>query len=121
MTERRHSQETLRRQFEELRLLHSVALACVEATDEDALIERVTAIIGTTFFPDNFGVLLFDETTNLIHRHSSYRERIEKLPYDYMPLGKGITSLAVQTGRPIRVADVSLEPAYFEVDRLNSL
>ena len=118
VTERKHSQETLRRQFEELRVLHSVALACVEATNEDALIERVTEIIGATFFPDNFGVLLLDETTNLIHRHSSYRERVDKLPYEYMPFGKGITSLTIQTGQPVRVADVSLEPAYFEVDGL---
>ncbi len=118
ITERKHAQETLRRQFEELRVLHSVALACVEATNEDALIERVTEIIGATFFPDNFGILLFDESANLIHRHPSYRERVEKLPFEYMPFGKGITSLAIQTGQPVRVADVSLEPAYFEVDGL---
>jgi PAS domain S-box-containing protein len=118
VTERKHAQETLSRQFEELRVLHSVALACVEATNEDALIERVTEIIGATFFPDNFGVLLFDETTNLLHRHASYRERVEKLPHEYMQFGKGITSLTIQTGQPVRVADVCLEPAYFEVDRL---
>jgi hypothetical protein len=39
-------QDTLRRQFEELSVLHSVANACVEAADEDTLIESVTEIIG---------------------------------------------------------------------------
>lgn len=111
-------QDTLLRQFEELRVLHSVAIACVEATDEDSLIERVTEIIGATFFPDNFGVLLYDETANIIHRHPSYRERIEHLPYDIMLLGKGITSKTILTGQPMRVADVRQEPAYFEVDGL---
>jgi len=111
-------QDTLLRQFEELRVLHSVAIACVEATDEDALIERVTEIIGATFFPDNFGVLLLDETAKLVIRQPSYRERVEHLPYSIVPLGKGICSRAILTGLPMRVADVSLEPAYFEVDGL---
>ena len=111
-------QDTLLRQFEELRVLHSVAKACVEATDEDALIERVTEIIGAAFFPDNFGVLLLDESTNIIHRHPSYRERIDHLPYDTMPLGEGITSKTILSGQPVLVSDVRNEPAYFEVDGL---
>ncbi len=118
ITDREHAQETLRRQFEELRVLHSVATACMEAMDEDALIEKVTEIIGVTFFPDNFGILLFDETDHVIRRHPSYRERVENLPYDAMPFGKGITSQTILTGQPMRVADVSLDPTYFEVDGL---
>ncbi len=109
-------QDTLLRQFEELRVLHSVAKACVEATNEDALIEQVTEIIGAAFYPDNFGVLLLDEPTKIVRRHPSYRERIEHLPYDTMPLGEGITSKTILTGQPVRTADVRNEPAYFEVD-----
>jgi PAS domain S-box-containing protein len=117
ITERKHAQETLSRQFEELRVLHSVAMACVEATNEDALIERVTEIIGATFFPDNFGMLMLDENTNTVLKHASYRERVDN-PHDSMPLGVGITSKAILEGRALRIGDVSLEPAYFEVDGL---
>jgi len=118
ITERKHAQETLSRQFEELSILHSVATACVVATNEDELIEKVTEIIGANFFPDNFGVLLFDEATQTVCRHPSYRERIEHLPFDIMPFGEGITSKTILTGQAMRIADVSLEPAYFEVDGL---
>jgi PAS domain S-box-containing protein len=118
VTDREHAQETLRRQFEELRVLHLVATACMDAMNEDALIEKVTEIIGVTFFPDNFGILLFDETDKVIRRHPSYRERVENLPYDAMPFGRGITSQTILTGQPMLVADVSLDPTYFEVDGL---
>ena len=110
----KHSmQDTLLRQFEELRVLHSVAKACVEATNEDALIERVTEIIGAAFFPDNFGVLLLDESAKIVHRHPSYRERIDHLPYDTMPLGEGITSKTILTGQPVLVSDVRQRAGLF--------
>jgi len=53
-TDRKHAQEDLYRQVEELTILHKVATACVEATNEDTLIEKATHIIGEALYPDNF-------------------------------------------------------------------
>jgi hypothetical protein len=64
----------LRRQIEELTILHAVATAGAEATNEDALIERATQIIGENLYPDNFGLLILDESGECLRPHSSYKE-----------------------------------------------
>ncbi|MDY7076604.1 MAG: GAF domain-containing protein, partial [Chloroflexota bacterium] len=73
--------------------------------------------IGKIFYPDNFGVLLLDETTGVLHAHTSYqvREGIEILT---IPPGCGITGQVAVTGLPMRVPDVTCEPAYLEGDPL---
>src|SRR5512139_3683178 len=61
----------LRRQIEELTILHAVATAGAEATDEDALIQRATQIIGENLYPDNFGLLILDESGECLRPHFS--------------------------------------------------
>ncbi len=101
------------RQLDELSILHAVATACAEATQEDTLIERVTQIIGNTFYPDSFGVMLLDESQNVLRLHPSYRTR-QVIPQDSIPLGQGITGTVAQTGQPWRVPDVRQEPKYIQ-------
>ena len=115
ITDRAQSQESLRRQYEELRVLHAVAIACAEANNEDALIKAVTKVIGGAFFPDNFGVLLVDEKREIIYRHPSYQDQAE-VTADIMPIGVGISGKVIREARPMLVPDISLEPAYFEAD-----
>lgn len=115
ITNRRQYQETLKREFEELRVLHNVAIACAEAKNEDELIDQVTEIIGKTVFPDNFGILFVDEAQKIIYRHRSYREQFSEA-VDVMQLDEGICGKVIRLGCAMRVDDVSLEPAYFEVD-----
>ncbi len=105
-----------RRELQELRVLHAVARAAAEATDEDRLIEQVTAIIGEALYPDNFGILLFDEASGILRIHPSYRGIEPAAREQSFPLGQGITGTVAQTGRPLRVADVSQDPRYVEVD-----
>jgi adenylate cyclase len=103
--------ETTRRQLKEMTVLHAVAIAGAEATSEDTLIERATEVIGETLYPDNFGILLLDESAGLLRVHSSYHG-----PNDVrgtvVPLGEGVTGRVAKSGRPMRIDDVSLEPAY---------
>ena len=103
------------RQLDELSILHAVATACAEATQEDILIERVTQIIGNTFYPDSFGVLLLDESQNVLRMHPSYRTR-HIIPRDNIPMGQGITGTVAQNGQPWRVTDVRQEPKYIQDD-----
>jgi len=115
IAERKRTEKTLRRQVQELTVLHKVATASVEAPDEDDLIQRVTTIIGETFFPTNFGVLLCDDTTGALRVHPSYR-----LPpgatHRVIPPGQGITTRVAMDGIPRRIPDVRSEPTYLEVD-----
>ncbi|MBN1147741.1 MAG: GAF domain-containing protein [Anaerolineales bacterium] len=115
ITGRKQAEQALRRQLQEMTVLHAVASACANSNDEDRLIERVTRIIGEAFFPDNFGLILIDESTGLLCEHPSYRERgsVRHAPY---PLSSGITGRVALQGRPMRVADVSQEADYSIVD-----
>lgn len=107
--------EFTRRQVKELTVLHAVAMAGAEATGEDALIERVTEIIGENLFPDNFGVLLLDENGRFLHVHPSYRINQEFAPSP-IPLGRGITGEVAQTGYSHRTDDISQDSQYFRAD-----
>ncbi|HSM59103.1 MAG TPA: GAF domain-containing protein [Candidatus Sulfomarinibacteraceae bacterium] len=105
-----------RRQLEELRVLHALATAGAEASSEDELLERATELMGQTFFSDNFGVLLYDESRQVLYAHHSYRSgRHEKRAIN-VPLGEGICGHVARTGRPLRVPDVTEEARYVAAD-----
>ncbi|MEJ2261874.1 MAG: GAF domain-containing protein [Anaerolineales bacterium] len=115
ITERKRAEEALWRQLEELRVINAVATAGAEATDVDQLIERATQIIGETFYPDNFGLMLLDEANKVLRHHPSYRPWKGNRDI-LMPLGKGVTGRVALDGKPRRISDISLEPAYVEID-----
>lgn len=102
--------ESSQRQLRELQVLNAVAQAAVEATSQDELIERATSLVGATFFPVHFGVLLVDEETQTLRFHPSYRGLPGKMAP--IPLGEGITGWVVLTGEPRRVGDTTLDPDY---------
>ena len=103
------------RQFEELAVLHAVAMAMTEAKDVDELLERTTQLIGKKLFPDNFGVLLFDEAGGLLRLHSSYHLGEREDPTVVL-LGQGIVGHVASTGKPERIPDVTRVPYYMNVD-----
>lgn len=110
--------ESLHRRLEELTILHAIATAGSEAIDEDALIERATQIIGENLYPNNFGLLLIDETEGKLRTHPSYRERKGLRGPEWISIGEGICGQVAADGKPRRVADVSQEENYIEVDEL---
>ena len=121
--ERKQAEKALQRQLEELIILHTIATAAAEATDEDVLIERAVQSMGKILYPDNFGVLLLDEAADVLRVHPSYRAREEMMKRmadirATVPLGHGIAGRVAADGQPRRVPDVTCEPAYLEADPL---
>lgn len=100
-----------RRQIAELTVLHAVASAAAESASEHSLIESATQVIGKTLYPDNFGLILLDERSGLLHAHSSYREHSGATMVP-IPVGAGIAGQVAQDGKPRLIADVLQEPAY---------
>ncbi len=100
--------EAAQRRLEELTVLHAVATAGAESTDEDTLIERATDLIGETLYPDQFGILLLKD--DALHFHNSYRGIEPALRLQTIPLGKGITGKTAQDGLSRRIADVQQHP-----------
>jgi diguanylate cyclase (GGDEF)-like protein len=110
--------EEARKQVAELTALHDVALASIQADSEDQLIEHVTDIIGQNLFSDNFGMMLLDENSGILHAHPSYRFlSSEELHMMDIPLGDGVTGLVAKTGTPQRIGNVKHMESYVDVDK----
>jgi len=104
---RKQSEETLRRQLNELTVLKDVALAGVTETDEDILIATVTEIIGENIYPDHFGVMLLDESRQVLQVHFSYRNLPDGFEAPQFSLDQGVVGSVAKTGLARRIADVS--------------
>ena len=99
------------RRLKELNALHSLSLAIEEASDENALLARVTEILGKTLYPDHFDILMRDETKTRLVFHSAYKGMRE--PLTSIPLGKGVAGRVVRTGKPALLFDTAKDPDYF--------
>ena len=113
--DRLRAEESLRRQFNELAVIHSISTACVEEKEQDKLIDRATQIIGETLYPTNFGIMLVNEESHTLRTHPSYRlwEGEEAI---LLSLDEGITGHVIKTGKPMLVPDVQKEPLYVQGD-----
>lgn len=109
--------EDERKQVKQLTALHNIALLSIDVDNEDELIHRVTDIIGRNLFPDNFGILMLDEQSGILHAHPSYRffSEEERHVMD-IPLDQGISGLVARTGKAQRIANVRQTQAYLNVD-----
>jgi diguanylate cyclase (GGDEF)-like protein/PAS domain S-box-containing protein len=110
ITQEYRIQKLLQRKVEELTLLHAVAVIGAEATDMDGLLREATRLIGESLFPDNFGILLLNQSGQMLYMHSSYHilaNRDLKIP-----LGKGIAGRVAASGEALRVDDISDFPDY---------
>jgi diguanylate cyclase (GGDEF)-like protein len=109
--------EEERKQVKQLTALHDIALLAVEVDNEEELINRVTDIIGKNLFPDNFGILLLDEQSEMLHAHPSYRFFTnEERHMTDIPIDKGISGLVARTGKAQRIGNVRQVREYVDVD-----
>ncbi|GAF79489.1 unnamed protein product, partial [marine sediment metagenome] len=108
--------EALKLRLEELTILHAIATAGAEATDENNLIERATQVIGENLYPNNFGVLLKEENDDRLRTHPSYREDGKLSGPEWVPIGEGICGQVALLGEPRYVPDVRQEQNYIEVN-----
>ncbi len=112
ITARRQAEAVLRRQLMETTVLNTVAQACVNIQAEDALITRITQVIGETLYSKNFGLLLFDERENVLRFHPSYIGIPDEIKQIKIPLTKGITGRVASSGQTVRSGNVTDTPGY---------
>jgi GAF domain-containing protein len=103
--------ERTSRQLDELSALHGISTAAAEASNETELIQQSFSLIGDRLFPDNFGVLLVDETGQALVVQTSHRIG-KSVELQKIPLGQGITGKVAQDGRSRRINDVRNDPDY---------
>jgi GAF domain-containing protein len=112
LLERQQAELALQRQLQELSVLHAVATAASEASSEDALLERLTAVIGAALYPADFGFVMVDEAAGCMRLHPSYRLARAAEAGAVLAFGRGVIGRTVRTGQPQRAPDVSADPDY---------
>lgn len=110
--------EDAQRLVKQLTVLNEIASVATEVDTIDRLIEHTTKIIGSSLFPDNFGILVMDEDKGLLHPHPSYQftSNNNSLAAD-MPIGQGITGKVAETGQPIRIGNIESAQNYVDIDQ----
>lgn len=114
ITDRKNAERTLLRQVQELMVLQQVSAVCAQAVSEDELIAQITPIIGDTFYPDYFGVLMVDEEKKAFVTHPSFHISKSGVSFPgFIPLTAGISGQVYAYGTPVNCRDACLDPNYF--------
>ena len=115
LTEIKRAEESLARQVKELSILHAVAIAGSESRSENEIIEKTIGIISQ-IYKEVCGVLLLDDSGQILKPHPSYRGADISYWLDGFPLTKGISGKAILAGSSLRIGNVSTEPDYVEIN-----
>lgn len=114
ISERKNTEQTLRRQLLEATALHGIASAGTDVGTVDELLERTTEILRQTLYTDNFGILILDTNEQKLIPHHSYYGFPERDTIYEVPINTGITGRTVRTKKTQIVADVSKDKDYLE-------
>ncbi|MBN1876632.1 MAG: GAF domain-containing protein [Anaerolineae bacterium] len=106
----------LRRQLDELKLLHIIAVAGTEVTTENELLDRSMQLINDALHPDNFGLLLIDSVNEQLKLHNAYHVSNGVSSPRTMPLNSGIVGKVALDGQARRIQDVTRDPDYYQID-----
>ncbi len=114
ITERKKTEQALRRQLKELTLLHAVADMAIRARTIDELVEFVTLEVSRAFYPDLFGFGFLDETGKFLRPHFSCQGLPANISRLY-PVEGSISGSVILSGKLRRIGDVTQEPDYLQV------
>jgi PAS domain S-box-containing protein/putative nucleotidyltransferase with HDIG domain len=106
----------LQRQLNELTVLQAVSATGMKSASIDELISTTTQTIGNLLYPDNCGVLMYDESINALVRHPSYRGMIGNFPSKPINVGSGVVGQTFQNGVSLLIPDVNLFPGYIAIN-----
>jgi len=89
--------------------------------DLDEVLARTAALIKRHIDYEIFGVLLLDESTQILKHRFSIGYSRELAANLVVPVGQGITGTAAATGHAVRVSDVTKDPRYINaIDTVRS-
>ncbi|MEW5867831.1 MAG: GAF domain-containing protein [Chloroflexota bacterium] len=106
VTHSKHTETLLRRQLEELTILHAIATTCVEASDEGTLISSVIRTLSEGLAIRSLAVFLMDENSGLLLAHPVCTESTSGRPIAPVEPGQGSIGQAAQTGALCYIPDI---------------
>lgn len=116
ITHRKEDEKRLRRQMDELSVLHTITQAGAEAESIEELLEKAMRAVNERLYPGiDFGVGLVDEKSQSFQAYVNLLGKVQTL---LIPLDQGIPGQVLATGKPICLPDVSSYPDYVAVNQL---
>lgn len=103
--------ERAERQNEMLQRLAEVSAEIGSLLDLDALLERVSATLYDYVGFAAFNLFLVDEAAGMLRHRFSLRHD-ERVKFDNIPLGRGVTGAAYESRQLERVADTAQDPRF---------
>lgn len=101
------------RQNRTLRTLGHLSREFSSILNLDELLGKIANATRSLFAYDAFSVFLLDPGASVLRHHFSVRYD-ERVHLDNVPLGKGITGAAAESGLPVRVDDTAADPRYID-------
>src|SRR5579863_7405161 len=99
------------RQNRTLRTLAHLSQEFSSILDVDELLGKISATIRALINYDAFSIFLVDHEQKVLRHRFSVRYD-ERVTLDNIPLGKGITGAAAESGQPVRVSNTIEDPRY---------
>ena len=94
------------RQWEQLRVFHEVARALTSAIELEPLLRAILSQMEEFFGPEQWSLLMIDETTSELYYALSAGVDEEQLTGLRLQMGEGIAGYVAATGNPLVVPDV---------------
>ena len=113
IVERKQVEDALRQRLKEMAVLHALASAGTETTNEDRLLERATQILNGVLNADQFGLWLLDETTGVLRSYPGLAGRANGDAGRRMigPQRPALVAQVIADGQARRIPDVARQNA----------
>ena len=114
---RKRAERILQQQLNELFVLHTIAMAGMEANNEENLIAQFTSIVGENIYSDHFTALLMEPDQQRLRVCATYRDGIlEQNDELFVRVGDGVVGTVAHTRQPSRIDDVRDCDNYIELN-----
>jgi diguanylate cyclase (GGDEF)-like protein len=98
------------RQMDHLRVFHDVARALTSTLELEEILLTIMTKMAGFFGPERWSLLMVDEETGELYYEIAVGEDAESLKGLRVTMGESVAGWVAQTGNPLVVPDVSLDP-----------
>jgi diguanylate cyclase (GGDEF)-like protein len=110
MKERRQFEVIESRQMDHLRVFHEVARALTASLELEDILGTIMEKMAQFFGPERWSLLMVDGDAEELYYAIAVGENAESLKGLRVKMGEGVAGWVAQTGNPLVVPDVSLDP-----------
>jgi diguanylate cyclase (GGDEF)-like protein len=108
--ERRQFEVIESRQMDHLRVFHDVARALTAALELEEILGTIMEKMAQFFGPERWSLLMVDPTDGDLYYAIAVGENADSLKGLRVKMGEGVAGWVAETGNPLVVPDVSLDP-----------